>query len=45
MKELMNYAGDIVEEIEEADTIEATKPEGIFTLTVNCGAAWTFFCH
>ena len=44
MKELMNYAGDITEEIEEAEVINSTKDEVIHTFTVTCGGAWTFFC-
>lgn len=44
MKELMNYAGDIVEEVAEVETIDSTKSEEIHTLTVTCGPAWTFFC-
>lgn len=47
MKELMNYyVGDVVEEIQEAEAINATNPDysATFTITENCGGAWTFFC-
>lgn len=44
MKELMNYAGDIEKEIEEAETINSTKVEGIFTFSEACGAVWTIVC-
>ena len=43
MKELMNYAGDVTEEIEEAEAIN-NKDEVIHTFTVTCGPAWTLFC-
>lgn len=44
MKDIMNNAGNIVEELEEADAINDTKTDGIFTFSAACGPAFTLFC-
>ncbi len=44
MKDLMNNAGNVLEELKEAESINGVKEEGIWTLTVECGEAWTILC-
>ena len=44
MKDLMNYAGNISEELEEAEAISSTKTNIILTFTVMCGCVYTFLC-
>ena len=43
MKELMNV-GDILEEVKEAEAINCKKDDDIWTITVECGAGFTFYC-
>lgn len=44
MQELMNYAGNVAEELDEADMMSNVNDGEIRTWTAACGGAWTFFC-
>lgn len=44
MNTLTDYAGKILEELEEVETIDCKTTDGLFTLTAACGGAYTLYC-
>lgn len=44
MKDLMNNAGNVLDELKEADAINSKKDEDIWTFTVECGVVFTLLC-
>lgn len=44
MQDIMINAGNIFEELKEAEEINSQKSDGIWTLTIECGAAMTILC-
>lgn len=44
MKDLMKNAGDIFEELKEAETLKSVKDDDIRTITAECGQAFTIIC-
>ena len=44
MQDLMKNAGNIFEELEEAEEINTAITDGIWTITAECGGAFTIYC-
>lgn len=44
MQNIINNAGNVFEELKEADMINCKKDDDIRTITVECGTIWTIFC-
>ena len=44
MQTLVSNAGDILEEIKEADMINCTVDDEIHTFTFTCGAIYSLLC-
>lgn len=44
MKELMNFAGNVLEEVKEAEAICESANEEIHTFTKECGSFGTIAC-